>query len=89
MGRAIWKGPYINPKYLKNLNLTEQKHINFISRNSKIIPQFFDLTFKVYNGKSYVEITIVEDMVGHKFGEFIFTRAKFSYKKKKKKKNKR
>jgi ribosomal protein S19 len=44
------------------------------------------LTFKVYNGKNYNEITIIDSMIGHKFGEFSFTRAKFIFKKKKGKK---
>jgi ribosomal protein S19 len=44
------------------------------------------LTFDIYNGKKYIEVTVTEDMVGHKFGEFSLTRAKFSFKKKKLKK---
>ena len=79
MGRAKWKGPYINQKDLKNL---KQNQINIISRNSKIIPKFLDLTFKIHNGKNYIEVTVTEDMLGHKFGEFVFTRTKFEFKKK-------
>nr|UDP55439.1 ribosomal protein S19 [Schizostauron trachyderma] len=82
MSRSKWKGPYINPKYIKKLN---KKKPNIISRNTKIIPKFVDLTFKIHNGKSYIELLITEDMLGHKFGEFIFTRSKFEFKKKSKK----
>lgn len=28
------------------------------------------MNFEVYNGKVYIPITITEDMVGHKLGEF-------------------
>jgi ribosomal protein S19 len=28
------------------------------------------LTFEIYNGKVYNPVTIMEDMVGHKLGEF-------------------
>lgn len=28
------------------------------------------MNFEVYNGKVYTPITITEDMVGHKLGEF-------------------
>ena len=41
-------------------------------------------TFNVHNGKNYLEVNVTENMVGHKIGEFSFTRAKFSLKKKKK-----
>jgi small subunit ribosomal protein S19 len=86
MGRAAWKGPYLDPKYFKELNLIEKQNVNFMSRNSEIIPPFIGLTFKVHNGKNYVEVSVTEDMVGHKFGEFVFTRARFIFKKKKSKK---
>ena len=82
MSRSKWKGPYINPKHLKKLN---KKEANIMSRNSKIIPKFLDLTFKIHNGKNYIELLITEDMLGHKFGEFVFTRSKFEFKKKSKK----
>ena len=82
MGRSKWKGPYVNPK---NLTHFKKKQTNIMSRNSKIIPKFLDSTVKVYNGKNYLELTITEDMFGHKFGEFVFTRAKFKFKKKSKK----
>lgn len=90
MSRAKWKGPFINTINLNELKLIKkQEHFkkNFIiSRNSEIIPSFIGLTFNIYNGKVYSELTVNEHMVGHKFGEFSFTRAKFSFKKKKLKK---
>ena len=87
MSRSKWKGPYINPKYLQKLNDNIKKqHVFLMSKNSEIIPKFLGLTFKVHNGKSYVELTITDSMIGHKFGEFVFTRAKFLFKKKKSKK---
>ena len=79
MSRSKWKIPLINVEYLK-------KNRNTISRNSTIIQKFIGLTFNIHNGKTYTEITVTEDMLGHKFGEFSFTRSKFSFKKKKTKK---
>jgi len=75
MSRAKWKGPYTN---YKNLNLKKK----ILYKNSEIVPQFIGLTFQVYNGKNYVDVTVTEDMINHKFGEFVFTRGKFSFKKK-------
>jgi small subunit ribosomal protein S19 len=90
MSRAKWKGPFVNTKNLNELNLIKkQEHLKknaAISRDCAIIPSFIGLTFNVYNGKNYSELTVNEHMVGHKFGEFNFTRAKFVFKKKKLKK---
>jgi small subunit ribosomal protein S19 len=86
MSRSKWKGPYINPKNLKDITLITKQYVYFMSRNSEIIPKFLGLTFKVHNGKNYSEISVNDSMVGHKFGEFVFTRAEFSFKKKKSKK---
>ena len=44
------------------------------SRKSTIIPEFIGVSFLIYNGKKFIPITISEDMVGHKFGEFAPTR---------------
>lgn len=41
---------------------------------------------QVYNGKTFITIKIVDEMVGYKVGEFVLTRKQFSYKKKKNKK---
>jgi small subunit ribosomal protein S19 len=87
MSRSKWKGPFICTQYLTEIKLlrnnqTIKKHLT-ISRNSEIVPAFVGLTFLVHNGKIYSEVTVSDNMVGHKFGEFSFTRAKFIYKKKK------
>ena len=34
----------------------------------------------VHNGKDYVPVTVTQDMVGHKLGEFAITRKRFTYK---------
>ena len=57
-----------------------------MSRDSEIVPKFIGLTFTIHNGKTYIDLNVTENMVGHKFGEFSFTRANFVFKKKIKKK---
>lgn len=84
MSRSKWKGPFISETKILNDTLTNKKNL-IISRNSEIVPKFVGSTFYVHNGKSYSEINVSENMVGHKFGEFSFTRAKFIFKKKLKK----
>jgi len=43
------------------------------------------LKFQIHNGKIYYDVTITEDMVGHKLGEFAPTRKRFTYVKSKNK----
>ena len=48
--------------------------IKIWSRRSTILPQFVGLVFGVYNGQKHVPVSVNEEMVGHKFGEFSPTR---------------
>ena len=40
------------------------------ARSATILPNFVGLVFQVYNGKIYNDVRIIEDIVGHKLGEF-------------------
>ena len=78
MARAVWKGPFVEESLIekveKQKNVTNKKPIKIWSRKSTIIPDFVGTSFLIYNGKKFIPITISEDMVGHKFGEFAPTR---------------
>ena len=50
------------------------KPIKTWSRRSTILPQFVGLTFSVYNGHKFIPVSVSEEMVGHKLGEFAPTR---------------
>ena len=71
MSRAKWKGPSIT------LQLLDIKNNEIVtkSRGITIIPKFIGLDFKIYNGKTYTQLSITEKMVGHKLGEFSPTRS--------------
>ena len=81
MTRGVWKGPFVHPSLLKKIDkLKDQSKkapIKTWSRNSTIIPEFVGHSFLIHNGKSFIPITVSEEMVGHKLGEFSPTR-KFS-----------
>jgi len=80
MGRSNWKGPYS----LIKKEILEKNYSQF--RNHEITPNIVNQILQIHNGKDFKELTITKDMIGHKFGEFAFTRVKFVYKKKKVKK---
>ena len=78
MTRSIWKGPFVHPSLLKKIDKlkggSNKKPIKTWSRNSTIIPDFVGHSFMIHNGKSFIPITISEEMVWHKLGEFAPTR---------------
>ena len=78
MSRSVWKGPFVDPSLIKKVERqkksTDTKPIKTWSRKSTIIPDFVGFSFLIYNGKKFIPITISEDMVGHKLGEFAPTR---------------
>ena len=78
MSRSVWKGPYVHPSVLKKsakaVETNDKKPIKTWSRGSTIIPQMVGLTFDVHNGRKFIPVSVVEDMIGHKLGEFAPTR---------------
>lgn len=78
MSRSAKKGPYFNFKFLKKinniLNLKSKKTVKTWSRNTVILPIFVGFTAMIHNGRKHIPVHINQDMVGHKLGEFSFTR---------------
>ena len=78
MARSIRKGPYVDDHLLKkvaHLNETrERKVVKTWSRRSTVIPEMVGHTIAVHNGQKFIPVFVTENMVGHKLGEFAFTR---------------
>lgn len=78
MSRSVWKGPFIDPSLIKKIKKVKtsgkREVIKTWSRRSTIIPEFVGLNFAVHNGKSFIPVFVVENMVGCKLGEFSPTR---------------
>ncbi|MFZ4120534.1 MAG: 30S ribosomal protein S19 [Caulobacterales bacterium] len=83
MPRSVWKGPFVDGYLLakadKASESTRPAPIKTWSRRSTVMPQFIGLTFQVHNGKTFVPVTVSEDMVGMKLGEFAPTRSYFGH----------
>lgn len=78
MKRSKWKGPLIKIKDIK-------KKLPILPRDYEITSQVIGLNCNVYSGKKFVKLSLTDEMIGHKVGEFIPTREKFEFKRKKKK----
>lgn len=76
MGRSSYKGPYIDPKLVKKVQVmgANKRIIKTWSRSSQIAPEFVGHTFAVHNGKEFIPVFVTEQMVGHRLGEFSPTR---------------
>jgi small subunit ribosomal protein S19 len=78
MSRSAKKGPYIDPRILKKVlaqkQTGEKTAIKTWSRACQIPPEFVGHTFAIHNGKVFINVFILETMVGHRLGEFSPTR---------------
>lgn len=72
MARSLWKGPFVDGSLFKSIPINRK----IWSRRSCILPQFVGCSTQIYNGRVWVSLKITEEMVGHKFGEFVSTRRK-------------
>lgn len=77
MSRSLKKGPYVNPRILnkiKNLKAGDKTVIKVWDRACTITPEMVGFTIGVHNGKTHIPVYVVENMVGHRLGEFSATR---------------
>lgn len=77
MSRSNKKGPYVDDRLMKKVanGMGDKKNpIKTWSRACVIAPEFVGKYFLVHNGKTFIEVFVSEDMVGHRLGEFAPTR---------------
>jgi small subunit ribosomal protein S19 len=78
MARSLKKGPFIDANLQKKVAVStesgDKRVIKTWARRSTIPPEFVGHTFAVHNGRKFVPVFVVENMVGHKLGEFAPTR---------------
>lgn len=77
MTRSLKKGPFIADHLLKKVSKLrpgDKTVVKTWSRASQITPAMVGFTFAVHNGKDFIQVRVVENMVGHRLGEFSPTR---------------
>lgn len=78
MSRSLKKGPYVDERLyrrVEKLNQTNKREpLKTWRRACTVVPEFIGHTFKVHNGRLFMDVFVTEDMVGHKLGEFSPTR---------------
>ena len=82
MARSLKKGPYINERLLnkiKGMAPSDKTVIKVWDRSCTITPEMVGFTLGVHNGRTHTPVYVVENMVGHKLGEFAITRKFISH----------
>ena len=77
MSRSTKKGPFVDHNLLEKvegMNPNDKKSIKTWARACTIVPAFVGHTFLVHNGRKFLPVYVSERMIGHKLGEFAFTR---------------
>lgn len=78
MSRSLKKGPHVDPKLLRKIQMMnasgQKKIIKTWARDSMIPPEFVGHTIAVHNGKQHIPVYITENTVGYRLGEFSPTR---------------
>ncbi len=77
MARSLKKGLYVDARLMAKLAKLQPGSKTVIktwSRDCTITPPMVGFTFGVHNGKVHVPVIVVENMVGHKLGEFALSR---------------
>ena len=76
---AAQKARRMNPRHpnARNQQSTVQEdamQLRTKARNCTILPSFVGHTFYVHNGKQFLPVRVSEEMIGHRLGEFSFTK---------------
>lgn len=78
MGRSSKKGPFIDTKLMDKIihqkESGDKTPIKTWARRSAIPPEFVGHTLSIHNGRTFIQVLIGEEMVGHRLGEFSPTR---------------
>jgi small subunit ribosomal protein S19 len=78
MSRSIKKGAFVDGHLQRRIDdlqrRNEKKVIKTWSRRSTVVPEFVGHTIAVHNGRKFIPVYVTESMVGHKLGEFAFSR---------------
>jgi len=75
--RSVKKGPFVDDHLVKKvaaLAVGDRRPIRTWSRRSTVLPEMVGYTIAIHNGRRFIPVSVNENMVGHKLGEFAPTR---------------
>lgn len=61
------------------IKISKNKPVKTHQRDLTIVPEMVGMRISVHNGKSFIPVDIIGEMLGHKLGEFALTRARVKH----------
>jgi len=77
--RSLTRGLTEQQKILHEKVKSGDKNVRTHCRDMIILPAFVDMVIKIHNGKEFVPVTILPEMLGHYLGEFALTRKRVAH----------
>jgi len=77
--RSVLRHFDVVERFVQRCKKKEGRQIRTHLRDMIIVPALVGLTIHVYNGKDYLAVKIVGEMLGHRLGEFAPTRKQIKH----------
>ncbi len=77
--RSLKRGLSDEQKKLLEEAKANKQNIKTHHRSMIVLPEMINKTIKIHNGKEFVAVLIMPEMIGHYLGEFVMTRKKVSH----------
>ena len=77
--RSLNRGMTDPQKLLLNKMRKGKKNLKTHCRNMIILPEMVGQSIQIYDGRTFVMLRIVDEMIGHSFGEFTYNRKRVSH----------
>ena len=61
--------------------IRNKKSVRTNQRDLVVVPEMVGMRIQIYNGKAFISVDIIGEMLGHKFGEFALTRTRVKHSK--------
>ncbi|MEK6792357.1 MAG: ribosomal protein S19 family protein [Nanoarchaeota archaeon] len=79
--RSLLRHPEVVERFLKSAEdkISRKKKIRTHLRDLVVVPRMVGMNIQIYNGKSFEQMPIEIEMIGHRLGEFALTRQKVNH----------
>lgn len=61
--------------------IRNKKSVRTHQRDLVVVPEMVGMRIQIYNGRAFISVDIIGEMLGHKFGEFALTRTRVKHSK--------
>ncbi|MGV8142560.1 MAG: ribosomal protein S19 family protein [Candidatus Pacearchaeota archaeon] len=79
--RSLLRHPEVVERFVKSAEekISRKRKVRTHLRDIVIIPRMIGMDIAVYNGKTFEDLKVEMEMIGHRLGEFALTRQKVNH----------